>query len=222
MNFATGGRVGEDTQIRQVSRLPTFYYNAESLPLELDIETAQEAGHIFAVLNRVYAHSDLFRQLRRGLKSFQRAITEEQDYDRLHGFIRSLDAIVMTEKGKGKAQFVNRCRHFTRSDSAVDATLGLMYDLRGRVEHQADWDDLFPGANPVDRLRHANRLTRQAEALARTAFHVVLRDDSLLNLFENTESIKAVWSSKDSGSLNVPEERKVDLDAIPLAPMSNL
>ena len=221
MNVASGCRVGEETQIRQLSRLPTFYYNAKSLPLALDSKSANEAGRIFGVLKRVYEQSDLFRQLRRGLKSFQRATSEEQDYDRLHGFVRSLDAIVMTEKGRGRKQFVDRCRSFARVDSTLDETLGLMYDLRSRVEHQADWDDLFPGANQEDRLRHANLVTRQAEALARTALHVILQDQSLINLFQKTEAIMAMWASKDFSYLSVHEENRVDLAAIPLFPISD-
>jgi hypothetical protein len=213
--------MGEETQIRQLSRLPTFYYNAKNLPLALDTASANEACRIFRVLKLIYEQSD-FRQLRRGLKSFQRAISEEQDYDRLHGFIRSLDAIVMTEKGSGRKQFLTRCRCFARADSTLGETLGLMYDLRGRVEHQADWEDLFPGANQEDRLLHANRVTRQAEALARTALHVILQDQTFINIFRNTETIVAMWASRHSSFLSVQEDKKVDLAAIPLSPIHNL
>lgn len=221
MNVISGGRVGEEIQIRQVSRLPTFYYNAGNFPLYICSKCADEAGIIFSVLNRIYEQPDLFRQLRRGLKSFQRALTEEQDYDRLHGFIRSLDAIIMTEKGKGKKQFVARCHSFAKSNSTLGETLGLMYDLRSRVEHQADWDDLFPGLFLNDRLRNANRVTRQAEALARAAFHIILRNESLVNLYQDMKSIKEVWISNAPSHHSIPEELKVDLAAITLPPINN-
>ncbi|MEW6248797.1 MAG: hypothetical protein AB1555_19105 [Nitrospirota bacterium] len=214
-NVVSGGKVGEEVQIRQVSRLPTFYYDAESMPLRFRSESAREAGWIFGVINRVYDDPKSVLQLRRGLKSFQRALAEELDYDRLHGFVRSLDAIVMTEKSKGRRNFIKRCKLFVRTDSNTEATLGLMYDLRSRVEHQADWDDLFPGANESERLCQANQITRQAEVLARTVYHVILRDESLFSLFGRSEVIRALWASDDFSHLSVPEEKKVDLCAIP-------
>jgi hypothetical protein len=213
-NVVSGGRVGEEVQIRQVSRVPTFYYNAENMPLRFHSESAHEAGRIFDVINRIYDDPKSFIQLRRGLKSFQKALAEELDYDRLHGFVRSIDAIVMTEKSKGRKNFIKRCQLFIRTDSTTEATLGLMYDLRSRVEHQADWDDLFPDANESDRLCQANQITRQAEALARTVYYVILRDESLVSLFERTDVIKALWTSDNFNRLNVPEEKKVDLAAI--------
>jgi hypothetical protein len=121
----------------------------------------------------------------------------------------------MTEKSKGRKNFIKRCKLFIRTDSTTEATLGLMYDLRSRVEHQADWDDLFPDANESERLHRANQITRQAEALARTAYHVLLRNESLVSLFERSDVIKALWTSDDFSRLNVPEEIKVDLAAIP-------
>jgi len=214
-NVVSGGKVGEEVQIRQVSRLPTFYYNADIMPLRFHPESAHEAGRIFDVINRIYDDPKSFIQLRRGLKSFQRALAEELDYDRLHGFVRSIDAIVMTEKSKGRKNFIKRCQLFIRTDSTTEATLGLMYDLRSRVEHQADWDDLFPGTDESERLHRANHITRQAEALARTAYHMILRDESLVSLFGRSEVIRALWASDDFSRLSVPEEKKVDLCAIP-------
>ena len=214
MNVISGGRVGEEFQVRQVSRLPTFYYNARSRPFVFSSDLAREAGYLFGVMKRIYEDPKKYRQLRRGLKSFERAISESLDYDRLHGFIRSLDAILMTEKGHGKVQFLKRCKLFIKPTSTTDSVLRVMYELRGRVEHQSDWDDLFPNADENARLHQANEITRQAEAVARTAYHIILRHENLLALFENTETIKAVWASSDYGGMLIPDEKKIDLSAI--------
>jgi hypothetical protein len=165
-------------------------------------------------MKRIYEDPKKYRQLRRGLKSFERAISESLDYDRLHGFIRSLDAILMTEKGQGKVQFLKRCKVFIKATSTTDSVLRVMYELRGRVEHQSDWDDLFPNADENGRLHQANEITRQAEAIARTAYHIILRHESLLSLFENTETIKAVWASSDRDGMLIPDENKIDLSMI--------
>lgn len=214
LNVASGGKLEDEIQIRQVSRLPEFYYNANNRPLEFGTDSAREAGHIFKAMDLIYQDPQKFNQLQRGLKSFQRAVAEERDYDRLHGFVRALDAIVMTEKGKGRTQFVQRCRLFAKTEPETDSILGLMYDLRSRVEHQTDWTDLFPEASEFDRLLRANQITRQAEALARAAYRAVLLESSFLSVFEKTDAVKNYWALKTFDTLHLAEEKQANLGAI--------
>ncbi len=214
LNVASGGKLADEIQIRQVSRLPEFYYNVNNRPLEFGIDSAREAGRIFKAMDLIYQDPQKFHQLRRGLKSFQRAVAEEIDYDRLHGFVRALDAVVMTEKGKGRTQFVQRCRLFAKAEAETGAILKLMYDLRSRVEYQTDWNDLFPDFSEIERLRRANQITRQAEALARATYRAVLLESSFLYVFEETHAVKEAWERRAFDSLNLSEEKKADLAAI--------
>lgn len=212
-NVISGGRLDSEVQIRQFSRLPTFYRGPQSPLFRLKSDLFPKAGRFFEVINKIYANPNKFTQLRRGLKAFQKALAESADYDRLHGFVRSLDAIVMTDKSRGRKSFIQRCRLFLHLKPMSDVTLGLMYDLRSRVEHQSDWYDLFSGAIDSERSVQASLITKQAEMLARAAYQVVLMDEDLLSLFENTDVIKTIWTSGDLDRFHVDEELKVDLSS---------
>lgn len=213
MNVLNGANADGHIAVRQVARMPTFYVGAGNSPYVVNDETVAEARRIFDSIKTIYSIPGKFIQLRRGLKAFQQAIAERNDYDRLHQFIRSIDALLMTERGKGAKQFRGRCRAFALCRPQLEQVFDSMYELRGRVEHLADWDDLFQEANAQDRLSAANRRARQAEALSRHVYHEILKTPTLLNIFEGTQSITDFWRlPEDKIALLWPN--KFDLDSV--------
>jgi hypothetical protein len=193
MNVLHGANQDGHIAVRQVARMPTFYIGSGSSPYVVNDDVVAQTRKIFESMETIYSTPGKFIQLKRGLKAFQQALAEANDYDRLHQFVRSIDALLMTEKGKGKRQFKDRCRTFTLCDPELGQVLDSMYELRGRVEHLTDWDDLFPKATAQDRVSAANHRTRQAEALSRHVYKEILTSPILLNFFEGTQSIVGFW-----------------------------
>lgn len=197
MNVLNGANQDGHIAVRQVARMPTFYVGAGNLPYIVNDDAVVKARRIFDSIRTIYSTPGKFTQLRRGLKTFQQAITEANDYDRLHQFIRSIDALLMSERGKGAKQFKHRCRTFAQNEPQLEQVLDSMYELRGRVEHLTDWDDLFPETDAQGRLNAANRRTRQAEALSRHVYHEILKTPTLLSIFESPQSLSDFWRLPD-------------------------
>ena len=213
MNVLSGANRDGHISVRQVARMPTFYVGSGNSPYAVNDDAVAELRSIFESIRTIYSTPGNFIQLRRGLKAFQQAVAEANDYDRLHQFIRSIDALLMTEKGKGKKQFKRRCRTFILCDSEFEQVLDSMYELRGRVEHLTDWDDLFPKANPQERLSAANRRTRQAEALSRHVHKEILKTPALLSLFQSSQSLIDFWRLPDDEKARL-WPNKFDLDSV--------
>jgi hypothetical protein len=213
MNVLNGANQDGHMALRQVARMPTFYVGSGSSPYMVNDDAVAETRRIFESIETIYSAPGKFIQLRRGLKAFQQAIAEASDYDRLHQFIRSIDALLMTERGKGKKQFKHRCRTFTLCTPELEQVLDSMYELRGRVEHLTDWDDLFPNANGQDRLSAANRRTRQAEALSRHVYKEILKTPTLLRISEGTQSLIDFWRLSDEKKARL-WPNKFDLDSV--------
>lgn len=206
--------------VRQLQKMPIFYTGNENKPYIFTEESAKEIAEIFAAIQHIYSQPTQFIQLRRGLRAFQIAITEGQDYDRLHQFVRSLDALIMSEKGEGKKQFRSRCsRTFTIHNSKTHQVLDTIYELRGRVEHLTDWDDIFPKQSEQERIKLTNQSTRQAEALARHTFHKILTSPSLLQHFKTNDLIKTFWNLGDEEIEKVwPKKERFDLESVSFDP----
>ena len=213
MNVLSSANQDGHISVRQVVRMPTFYVGAGNSPYMVNEDAIADARRIFDSIETIYSTPEKFIQLRRGLKAFQQAIAEANDYDRLHQFVRSIDALLMTEKGKGAKQFKSRCCTFALNEPQLEQGLNSIYELRGRIEHLTDWDDLFPTANFQDRLSAANRRTRQAEALSRHVYHEILKTPALLSIFKDTQTITDFWRLPDDQKAPL-WPNKFDLDSV--------
>lgn|GEM_PF-4422809 len=199
--------------------MPTFYVGSGNSPYVVNDEAVVQTRRIFESMETIYSTPGEFIQLRRGVKAFHQAMAEANDYDRLHQFVRSIDALLITEKGKGKKQFKDRCRTFTLPDPRLEQVLDSMYELRGRVEHLTDWDDLFPKANTEGRLKAANHRTRQAEALSRHVYKEILMTPTLLSIFRDTQPLINFWKLSDDQTARL-WPNKLDLNSV--SPLGNL
>lgn len=213
MNVLQGANQDGCITVSQVARMPTFYVGSGSSPYVVNDDVVAQTRRIFESMETIYSLPGKFVQLTRGLKAFLQAMAEENDYDRLHQFIRSIDALLMTDKGQGKKQFKDRCRTFTLCARELEQVLDSMYELRGRVEHLRDWHDLFQKSNDQERLSTANRRTRQAEALSRHVYKEILATPTLLNIFEGNQSIIEFWRLPEDERARV-WSNKFDLDSV--------
>lgn len=80
-------------------------------------------------LLEIYADNALIR-VRRGIRVFWRGLQERNPEDRLHQFVRSLDAIVMSRDGD---EFGQRAKTFA-SGTDVEGILRQSYTLRSMNE----------------------------------------------------------------------------------------
>jgi hypothetical protein len=89
--------------------------------------------------------------------------------DRIHGFVRALEAVIYPEISRTAAQFVHRCSLFAAPNtqkSAARKVLEEAYQMRCDVEHVHDWDRSLGAYDIDDRENVAYWRTRQMETLA--------------------------------------------------------
>jgi hypothetical protein len=133
-------------------------------------------------------------RLERGFWTWVGAVREQHLHVRLHQFVRSIDALIGSEQGKGEKQFISRGQTFAEGRD-VENILSQLYRLRSVEEHFRPWQPTLglsgPEAERVGGLR-----AYQAERLASHVYTIVSANASIRNHFRDEHSITAFWAMK--------------------------
>ncbi|MFA5786487.1 MAG: hypothetical protein WDA71_05815 [Actinomycetota bacterium] len=189
----SGANVGGDPNVRSVTVLGNYYRPAHVLPLRIDARTIASASTVAAGLRSIYEAPDAFSRLKRGVHAWYRGVREERANDRVHQFVRAIEAMLKPAAGRTRRQFVHRCQVFAGTSQQVGGLLGELFDLRSCAEHLHDWDCGLEAIPEQDRERHGSLRAYQAELLAGLAYSRLLSNPSLLGNFQDDASIEALW-----------------------------
>ena len=190
-------------EIRQTNRMPAFYQSKgwESAPITQD--WLEDSVGLHEGLTTLQANETEFRRVVRGLEVLFRGLRARNGQDRIHQFVRSLEALIRPQRGKTKKQFKRRCQTFARPGEDTRALLVEAYDIRSATEHLNPWDVALTGHEPSEREDVAWQRTRQMERLACDAYSRLLRDSDLREHFQTEIAMEAFWSLPD------PERREL-------------
>lgn len=183
-------------RIRQMSQLPTFfqskgYVRAPITQEWLEAALAQRSG-----VTAMEADKAEFRRVIRGLNTLFNGL-KERGQDRLHQFVRSLEALILPDIGSTKNQFAHRCQTFARAGNDTRVLLKEAFDMRSDTEHLHEWDravQRYPAGQREDVCWHR---TRQIEQLACAAYSRLLRDATLRQHFRTEAATAAFWKLPD-------------------------
>ena len=132
----------------------------------------------------------------RGWWALTTALQQFYAGDRIHGFVRALEALIYPEIGKTEKQFIHRCSLFaaprTDKDTARQA-LEEAYKMRCDVEHVHPWDRSLAKYVVLDREDIAYWRTRQMESLACSAYAKVFADGTLQQHFQGDTALAQFW-----------------------------
>ncbi len=182
--------------IRQISQLPTFYQSKGYRRAPITKEWLEDALALRDGVMAMDANSAEFRRVIRGLNTLFNGL-KETGQDRLHQFVRSLEALILPDIGSTKKQFTHRCQTFTRAGNDTQALLQEAFDMRSDAEHLHPWDEAVQNY-PVDQREDVCwHRTRQIEHLACDAYSRVLRDAALREHFRTDGAIAAFWKLPD-------------------------
>ena len=178
------------------------------------LDTAELATR---TLNTIFATTNSFDRLKRGLDHWDLATMEQRLDLRLKALVAALEALIASEKAKTQGQFVDRCKVFAKIPQA-DRVLNEIYELRSAVEHSNDWKSTLQEARPSLTGEEAEALAPlrcyQAELITRAAYLGVLLDPDLLKRFTSDKAIREFWSDTKSrvrlwgAPLNLSSEEK--------------
>jgi len=139
-------------------------------------------------------------RLGRGCHTLKVALEQYYASDRLHGFVRALEALILPDPGATEKQFVSRCVLFAgpkSADADIRAALREAYKMRCDVEHVHDWDRSLQAHPLAERENVALWRTRQMEELACSAYRRILSDADIQPHFYNDVTIKDFWNKPD-------------------------
>jgi hypothetical protein len=114
--------------------------------------------------------------------------------DRLHQFVRAVEAVIKPRAGSGRNDFAHRGQTLTLNNAETREILLQLYDARSLVEHlNKPTDALPPGGTAEQERRLMDRRTRQIDLLARDVFVRILESPELLEALRTDDQIDAFW-----------------------------
>ena len=145
------GSFNGDYEIRQVCPMPRFYQSqgGKRAPITQDwIEASLVLRDGAAEIN---ADKTQFARVTRGLITLLKGLKERSGQDRLHQFVRSLEALILPDKGETKKKSVDCCQTFVRAGRDPQALLREAFDMRSDTEHLHSWEKSVQGHPPDQR-----------------------------------------------------------------------
>ncbi|MGD0790199.1 MAG: hypothetical protein ABR920_00390 [Terriglobales bacterium] len=201
--FMLGGHVvNGEPECRYFTTTEHFYLTLGCLPLmirEKDLRIAVELHETYLRLRKTYTNTERWR-FSRGLYALKAAFEQCNAYDRLPGFVRAIEALILPGIGKTKKQFISRCSLFAGPKSKVAEIKEILqeaYDMRCDNEHMHDWDRSLNKYPVTEREAIALWRTRQMEELASTAYRKILSDKALQPNFHDDATIESFWRKPD-------------------------
>jgi len=121
--------------VRQVSKLEMFMHTKGYTRTPLTLSRLEQATRFRQVVADMEPLRPEFERVVRGLKILMDGLTQTYPDERIHQFVRSLEALILPEPGQTKRQFVHRCQTFAKAGTATRTILEEAFDLRSNTEH---------------------------------------------------------------------------------------
>jgi hypothetical protein len=195
-NVVTGSVMPDGSvNVRQVGE-PSHFRRTAYTPRHLvTIEQLRRAADLVAALDEVESDGSRYRRFHRGLRVLFKGFRELVAAERLHQFVRALEALVLPEVGATRKQFVHRCQTFCRAGRHATNVLTESFDMRSDTEHLNEWDkSLITHTEPE---QTAFERTLQMESVASFAYTRILEDGALRKSFEDEEKLGEFWALDD-------------------------
>jgi len=193
--------------IRQMSQMPKFHPSNGYRRAPITKPWLEDGLVLRAGVAAMEADKTQFRRALRGLNTLLKGL-KETGQDRLHQFVRSVEALILPSIGSTRSQFAHRCQTFARASEDTRALLLEAFDMRSDTEHLHEWDRAAKGYPASQREDRCWQRTRQIEQLACHAYTRLLSDATLRAHFRTEAAIAAFWK--------LPDDKRRELWGTPL------
>jgi hypothetical protein len=191
-----GDHVRDEINVRQFSDLKGYQPTYELVEFRPGGNQLRRAEALSVRVQRVNEGGADWARLR-GVNALLRGSRMDDSTERLHQFVRALEALITPDIGNTRRQFAHRIdQTFTLANVETRETLNQIFDLRRSIEHVHDPLDVLAGDRDAG-IATANRRTRQVDVLARFALGRVLEDDHLFETFRTDARVDAFWQLAD-------------------------
>ena len=125
------------------------------------------------------------------------AVEAKSGDQRLHGFVRAVEAVTKSPQGEGKRKFVHRGSVFAGRRDKDRELLDELYRLRSAVEHLNDSISVLGAYDVLYRNQIELHRAVQSEVLARSVYVRILASDETTTLFSDDAWLDQFWAMRD-------------------------
>lgn len=208
----TGSNDGQEIDIKTYELLYPYYNITNARPKYIDKETITSALRLSEIIGDIYKTPATYVRFKRGFNKYFQGLREPLGGDKLHQFVRAVEAIIKPEIGRTKRQFIHRCQTFLDRSQITSDLLGEIFDLRSNIEHLNDFTDTLSNYDAKDRENIALRRAFQAELLAEHVYSRIIESPILLKFFENDDDIQSFWDKQDHERISL-WGKQLDIEA---------
>ena len=197
-NLLSGYFFEGKSEIRQMSKLPFFYQTRGCTRSPVTIERLETATELRKVIEAMESTPEDFKRVKWGWMVLMDGLQKMHGEERIHQFVRSLEALIVPETGRTNRQFIHRCQTFAKANEDARQILDEAFKLRCMAEHLNDWEQALESSPEDDREIIALHRTRQLEQLSSFAYARILKSDTVRNHFINETSQREFWGQPDN------------------------
>ncbi len=122
---------------------------------------------------------------------------ESHGEERLHEYVRALEALIKPAKGKTKQQFIHRCQTFADASAKTRDILDECYEIRNTVAHMHVWERPLIAYAKSLREKIGYQRLRQIESLALSVYQIITTSAQHAAIFQTDATIDAFWKKTD-------------------------
>jgi hypothetical protein len=218
-----------DSQVRQMSEPELFSHTKGYTRTPLTPNRLEQATRFRQVFAGLESLRSSFEHVFRGFNVLMDGLKQTYAQERIHQFVRSLEALILPEPGQTRTQFVHRCQTFAKAGTATRTILEEAFDLRSDTEHLHPWDRSLQSYPANEREHVVLQRTRQLQGLACFAYSQILVNDSIREHFRNEAEQSNFWSQINDASRRAawgpairPRERSLGPELRPVGKSDNV
>jgi hypothetical protein len=202
-NLIIGSYYDNRFEIRQMAKLPQFFWSKGYSPQPLVQNRIERAILLREGLNQIDSIADSFDRVIRGWNILIDGLQKNSGEERIHQFVRSLEALILPDVGKTKKQFIHRCQTFTSSNPDNSKILKEAFELRSMCEHLNDWKPVLDSYPEDTREKIAYLRTRQMEKLACFVYSKILENVLVRTNFITENAMQAFWKMQEEKRIEI-------------------
>jgi hypothetical protein len=219
--FLTGFSRNRTAACQSYSKLASFHQTRGCLPWMFTPKDLEAATQLAVAKESFLSKFPDRHKVRifRGWVSLSAGLQQYYASDRIHAFVRALEALVYPKIGRTARQFTDRCSILAAPNERRATTWDVIreaYAMRCDVEHVNDWDLSLAEYEVEERENIAYWRTRQMETLACLSYARIFGDAELQRTFSTDQDIAAFWRMPER------EIRKQFGDSIDITALQNV
>jgi hypothetical protein len=185
----------QEPRISSLGDLNKFFPPPKVVPSDVDKNTLLSSICLADGIDRMYCNpteDGPYLRVRKGFNAWVNGLQQRSTTERLHQFVRAVEAVVKPKVGEFGKKFTARNQYFAGKNQ--EQLLGQLYEMRSFAEHLIPVRLALTKDEGKDFENCIATRTYQAELLAGHVFRKILAEPEILRQFETDDTIDELWA----------------------------